>query len=229
MPDNRTETQKRGIRRTVWILLILMAIFIAGLVNKVLNPALLSPEEMHSAGAIVLSNPRALSPFVLVDDSGQPFTQDALQGQWTLLFFGYATCPDVCPVTLSQLAEWYRLLEAETDLAADTRVVMVTVDPMRDTPTILHDYTRYFHPAFRGVTGEFLDIHRFAKELTVAFQKVPGGTPEHYLMDHTSHLVLVNPRGDYHAFFKPTDNSGPLPAFNVQQLLLAYRSVRAAW
>lgn len=228
MADNRRDQQRRGVRRTLALLLVFILLVLAGFVNKILRPQPMSAEDLLTHGAVLLSRPRALSPMVLQDDQGQPFTLDALRGQWTLLFFGYATCPDVCPVTLLTLGDWYRSLQ-DTPWAADTRVLMVSVDPARDTPEVLAQYTRYFHADFRGITGEFMDLRRFATELNVAFQKVPGGTATDYLMDHSAHLVLLNPYGDYHAFFKPTDYSGPLPGFEAARLKLTYDAIRRQW
>ncbi|TNF32611.1 MAG: SCO family protein [Gammaproteobacteria bacterium] len=223
-----TQQQRRGVRRTIIIIVAFIALAIAGFVNKILHPRALNEAEMKLNGAVVLKTPRTPSAFALVDSNGQPFTQDSLKGHWTLLFFGYASCPDVCPTTLFTLGQWYRQMQ-EHRYGEDLRIVMVSVDPARDTPQVLKPYVAHFHPDFLGVTGEFLTIHKFAREMGVAFQKVPGGTEADYMMDHSSQLVLVNPYGDFHAFFKPTDITGPLPAFKPEQLSLTYKSIRVSF
>ena len=104
--------------------------------------------------------------------------------------------------------------------AEDTQVVLVSVDPARDTVEQLAGYVPYFNPDFIGVTGEFLDIHRFATALNTPFRKVPG-QDENYLVDHSANVVLINPRGDYHGFFK-----APL---DLAKMKITYRSVIALW
>ncbi len=104
--------------------------------------------------------------------------------------------------------------------AEDTRVVMVSVDPARDTVEQLASYVPYFNPDFTGVTGDFLDIHRFATALNTPFRKVPGQN-ENYQVDHSANVVLINPRGDYHGFFK-----APL---DLAKMKVTYRSARVMW
>jgi protein SCO1/2 len=104
--------------------------------------------------------------------------------------------------------------------AADTQVVLVSVDPARDTVEQLAVYVPYFNPEFVGVTGEFLDLHRFATALNTPFRKVPG-QDENYVVDHSANVVLINPRGDYHGFFKaPLDQA---------KMKVTFRSARLLW
>jgi protein SCO1/2 len=102
----------------------------------------------------------------------------------------------------------------------DTQVVLVSVDPARDTVEQLASYVPYFNEEFIGVTGEFLDIHRFATALNTPFRKVPG-QDENYLVDHSANVILINPRGDYHGFFK-----APL---DLAKMKVTYRSARVLW
>lgn len=220
--------RQRGIRRTVIFVLLFIALALAGFVNKILHPRVLNEAEMRLNGAVQLKTPRTPTAFSLIDSNGDTFTQDSLKGHWTLLFFGYASCPDICPTTLFTLSQWYRQLH-EGRYGKDLEIVMVSVDPVRDTPAALKPYVAHFHPDFLGVTGEFLAVHRFAREMGVAFQKVPGGTEDDYTIDHSGQLVLINPYGDFHAFFKPTVRTGMLPAFDPEQLTLTYKSIRAQW
>ncbi len=134
------------------------------------------------------------------------------------MFFGYTHCPDICPTTLSFLNQFIKQLEGTE--AQDTQVIMVTVDPARDTVDKMATYVPYFNPAFIGVTGDFLNIHRFATALNAPFRKVtePDGN---YLMEHGSSVVLINPRGDYHGFFR-----APL---DLAKMKTTYRSARFMW
>jgi protein SCO1/2 len=97
---------------------------------------------------------------------------------------------------------------------------MVSVDPARDTVQQLASYVPYFNPEFTGVTGEFLDVHRFATALNTPFRRVPG-QGDSYQVDHSANVVLINPRGDYHGFFK-----APL---DMTKMKMTYRSARALW
>jgi len=188
-------------------------------VHKVGQPRVLTDAELKLNGAWVFDKPRRLESFQLLDHHGQAFTAESLQGQWTLVFFGFTYCPDICPTTMALLGQLMQKLEGLPD-ADDTRVVMVTVDPARDTVEKLAQYVPYFNPAFLGVTGEFLEIHRFATSLNTPFRKVPG-QGEDYQVDHSANVMLINPRGDYHGFFR-----APL---DLAKLKLTYRSIRATW
>lgn len=113
-------------------------------------------------------------------------------------FFGFTHCPDICPTTLAELAQLKAQL-AGTEASA-TRVVMLSVDPARDTPERLAQYVPYFHADFVGVTGEFSEILSVAQRLNAPFRKVSEPDAS-YQMEHSANVVLMNPRGDYHGFF----------------------------
>ena len=209
----------RNIKLTVLGLVILIAIVVAGFVNKITQPRVMTDSELKINGAYMFETPRALPPFALIDHNGQVFDKARLEGRWTMVFFGFTFCPDICPTTMAQLAQLMEKLDGLPE--ADTQVVLVSVDPARDTPEQLASYVPYFDPDFVGVTGEFMDIHRFATALNTPFRKVPGQDPENYLIDHSANVVLINPYGDCHGFFK-----APL---DLAKLKVTYRSVRAVW
>ena len=210
--------QSRGIRYTVLALAIFIAIIVAGFVHRVQQPRILTTSEMKINGLYVFDTPRNFGEINLLDHNGEAFTAARLEGGWTLIFFGFTYCPDICPTTMSFLNELVGQLEGTE--AENTSVVMVSVDPARDTVAQLAGYVPYFNPDFTGVTGEFLDIHRFATALNTPFRKVVG-QGEDYQVDHSANVVLINPRGDYHGFFK-----APL---DMAKMKLTYRSARAMW
>lgn len=205
--------QRRNILRTVWFLLAFILVVVALFLHKFLSPRVMSPQELAANGALVFDKPRIIPPFELVDQNGKPFTLDRLQGKWTIVFFGFTSCPDICPATLATLSQWYKKLDS--DIQAQTQVVMVTVDPARDTPEKLAAYMSHFDPAFVGVTGEFLPIKTLTDQLNVAFNKVT--LESDYTVDHSAHLVLINPYGHYHGIFKPH--------FQLGQLKSTYQSI----
>ncbi len=211
-------TQAANIRRTVALLLVFMLVLVAGFVYRQGLPRGMTEAELKANGFYLLETPRRFEELRLTDHHGEPFVRSSLEGQWSLVFFGFTFCPDICPTTMALLNEFVGALDAsERD---NTQVVMVTVDPARDTVAKLAEYVPFFNPEFIGVTGDFLDLHRFATALNTPFRKVPGQT-ENYLVDHGANVALINPRGDYHGFFKT-----PL----VQaEMLRTYRAVRRNW
>lgn len=211
-------SQSRNIKLTVAGLLVVITIFVAGFVYRITLPRLMSEADMKVNGLYLLETPRDLGAFELVDHHGKPFDAARLEGRWSLLFFGFTYCPDICPTTMAFLNDFVAGLGPEE--ALDTQVVMVSVDPARDTVPQLASYVPFFNADFLGVTGEFLEIHRFATALNTPFRKVPGDG-EQYSVDHSSNVVLINPRGDYHGFFKP-----PL---EQEKMLATYRAARAQW
>ena len=213
------DRQSHGIALTVLGLVIFMAILVGGFVHRMNQPRVMTSAELKLNGAYVFEKPRSLPSFALTDHRGQAFTAESLRDKWTLVFFGFTYCPDVCPTTMALLGQLMGQLQGLPE-ASDTRVVMVTVDPLRDTVEQLAQYVPYFNPDFTGVTGDYIEIQRFATSLNVAFRKVPG-QGENYQVDHSANLVLINPRGDYHGFFR-----SPL---ELAKLKVTFRSIRASW
>ena len=144
-----------------------------------------------------LPQPRRLEDFRLTDISGAPFTLANLAGRPSLVYFGFTRCPDVCPATLLKLAQIVRVAHIE-----GLRVVFISVDPQRDTPTVLALYVHAFDPSFQGLTGDPRAIARVAAEFAVAVSRVelPGGD---YTMDHTAAVFLLDARAREVAIFTP--------------------------
>ena len=154
-------------------------------------------------------------PFALTDQNGVKQTQSLLRGKWSLVFFGYTFCPDVCPVTLSNLGA--ALVEMGPE-ASRVRVVFITVDPERDTPAQLKTYlsSASFPPGTIGLTGTTAQVASVAHAYHVYFRKAGNGPG--YSVDHTSVVYLMNPQGQ---FDRPVDVSSPHGA--AQQIRLAMR------
>jgi len=130
--------------------------------------------------------------FALTDHHGKPRTLADFRGKVVVVFFGYTQCPDVCPTTLSELAEVMRRLGPD---AERVQVLFVTVDPERDTPALLAQYVPAFDPRFLGLYGDAPALERTAKEFKVIYQKQPGRTPGSYTMDHSAGAYLFDPQG----------------------------------
>ena len=185
---------------------------------------LLSRSLLHRAGgptlakATLLEPARPLPPMAFVDDQGQPFGPERMRGHWSILFFGFTHCPDVCPTTLALLAQVEKKL---TDLPVEQRpqILLVSVDPQRDTPELLAKYIKSFSPTFAGITGGQEAIHEFALQMgvPVAISPLPDGN---YTVDHSAAIFVVDPNGALRAL-----SSTP---HNVPIIAEDYRSIVAA-
>jgi protein SCO1 len=137
-------------------------------------------------------------PFKLTDQNGKPRSDADFRGEYTLVFFGYTNCPDVCPTTLQTLTD------AMTDLgpkADKVTPVFITVDPERDTAKALKDYAANFTPRLVMLTGSPADIAAVAKEYRVYYAK--AGEGPNYAMDHTALIYLMGPDGTYVTHYAP--------------------------
>ncbi len=189
--------KKIGI--TVALLLAFIILVLGLFLNKMFTPRVLSDTELSINGAFAFDKPRILNEFSLITQDQSPFGLADLTGKWSLIFFGFTSCPDVCPTTLSTLQQM--LSKLDKDIAKDTQVIFVSVDPGRDGPDVIKRYLQNFNADFVGLTGNFIDIKRFANQLNVPFQKVKTG-PESYTVDHGSNIAIINPYGHYHGFLK---------------------------
>lgn len=157
-----------------------------------------------SAGTAVDAGARPLPEFSLIDQDGTPFGRERFQGHWTYLFFGYTHCPDICPTTLSVLKQAMHGLDTQHENET-AQVVFVSVDPERDSPARLGEYTRYFDPRFIGATGDAEGLKQLAASLGIVFAKLPAtdGNPADYLMDHGASILLIGPDASLRAVFSP--------------------------
>ncbi|MBT3672091.1 MAG: SCO family protein [Porticoccaceae bacterium] len=191
--------QQVRIRRTIIIIVCFIVVVIFGFIWRMNQPVIMSEQDLRINGAIILNTPRKFSDFDLIDHRGDAFTLQRLKGQWSMIFFGFTNCPDVCPTTLATLNETYsKLKDSEKE---NLQIIMVSLDPERDTVEKLGQYMPYFNAEFIGVTGNKHFIKRFTTEINIAYNQVPLDGDD-YTVDHSSQIVLVNPNGHYHGFFK---------------------------
>jgi protein SCO1/2 len=158
--------------------------------------------------ATILPTPRGLPALALVGADTRPLGSEFFRGRWTLVFFGFTQCPDLCPTTLGLLAQATRQL---TDLPAaeQPRVLFVSLDPQRDTPQLVGDYVRFFDARFVGATGTPQAVADAATAFAVPFAKVslPDGG---YTIDHGSGVFIVGPSGGIEAFTSGLHDAGAL-------------------
>lgn len=205
------------IKITLAVILIFITVIVGTFVYRLGLPRLLTDQQLRSNGVFLFENPRAFKDFSLVDYNKKTFTQAQLKDKWSLVFFGFTYCPDICPTTMALLNQFYQQQKNE-QYGDDLQIILVSVDPARDTPEKLFDYVRFFNEDFIGLTGEFLDIHRFATQLNIPFTKVPGGG-ENYSIDHSGNIAIINAKGHYVGFFKAPLELGKIKA--------SYHTIRA--
>ncbi len=136
--------------------------------------------------------------FTLTNQDGQPFRLQDIRGRPAILFFGYTSCPDMCPVTMSRIAGALGRIGGQ---AHDVATLFVSVDPERDTPAVLKDYIASFSTPVIGLTGTPEQVGRVAAQYHASYQTVPTGT-RNYLVNHTSAMFLIDRRGRLRQFFK---------------------------
>jgi len=183
----------------------------------------------------LLPKPKALdSKLAFTDHNNQPFSSEKLQGKWSILFFGYTSCPDVCPMQMGLLKQFV----SSAEITEKPQAILVSIDPKRDTPERLKAYVQGFNPEFIGISAKKLELERFARELGVYYeyaQTAKGVGQDHsqhehhdhdhkqheasenksYELNHTASFILINPKGEYAGLFTaPYDIKKMVNAYN---------------
>ena len=159
-------------------------------------------------------------PFVLADAAGRRVALADFRGKLVLLYFGYATCPDVCPTDLGIIAQTLRDLG---DAGDQVQPVFVTLDPERDTPEVLREYAAAFHPRLVALTGTEGEIRRVATDYKVFFEKVPLAGTKTYAIDHTAYTFLLDREGRFVILFPPGTEAGRMVEMLREQLAARVR------
>jgi protein SCO1/2 len=165
--------------------------------------------------AQLLTAPKMMPEIALENQQGEAVAADSFDGHWSLVFFGFTSCPDFCPLELQKLGKVLNLMEAEEEL----RVVFVSVDPERDGREKLADYVNFFHPYIIGLRGSNLELAKFAQFFGAAYDRsaivdnrvlsipaginMPHGIGDQYQVNHSSRVFIVNPAGDFIGSFAP--------------------------
>lgn len=199
-----------------------------------------APATPELRGALAYPTPRELPPFTLQQSDGTPLTREELAGRWTLVFFGFTHCPDICPTTLALLV---RAQERWADLPADEqpRVLFVSVDPERDSPQRTGEYAAYFGPGILAATAEHAMLEPFARSLGMVYMKTElpaapapagvvedgegspaNGTPDAYTVDHSSSVAVLDPDVRLVAVLRPPLDAD-IVAADVRALVEARR------
>jgi protein SCO1/2 len=186
-------------RKQAWVTVLVVTVIaiFGGIMVKMANQP---KKELVLETASLYPEARALEAFNAVDQNQNTFDQAQLQNKWTLFFFGYTHCPDICPTTLATMTSVQKMLP--DNMKDAVQFVFVTVDPERDTPEHLNEYVKFFSDRLIALHLEPAALQAFARDLGVAYAKVDqeGG----YVMDHSVRIFLINPRGQRHAIISPT-------------------------
>ena len=198
----------KGIRNTILSTLAFMALILGLFFSSFLIPRPLTEEQRNELGLVLFESPRPLVDFEMQNQNEQLVNLDSINGSWNIFFFAFTSCPDICPTTLSLISAAYEQFKLPV------RVIMVTVDPERDSLDTLRGYLGSFNQEFIGYRGEFEETVKLAQQLNIAFGKIPGSQPGTYTMDHNASLALVDPNGNYVGFIK-----SPKSASNIQTIV----------
>lgn len=174
--------------------------------------------------ATVLNQPRILSNFQLIDDHGKSFSNKNLTKHWTLLFFGFTHCPDLCPTSLAILKDAYQKMQA-LKLKPLPQVVFISVDPERDTAAVIRRYLTSFDPQFIGATGSEQQLKKLTQEMTVVYMKVmqKNASQAHYTIDHSGTILVTDPKGELYALFTLPHDAAAI-AHDMKSIIKHYQA-----
>ena len=181
---------KRFVYPTLFVIFFIIGLLVIGLA--------LFPKGPVLKGSMV-EPPIILQGFELPDTHEGTVHLADFQGKWTLFFFGYTLCPDMSPSMLAEVSEAFRLLG---DRAGQVHMVMVSVDPERDTPQDIESYAAFYNPDFTGLTGSPEEVAAMAEQFNVIYYKHEGSAATGYLIDHTATLTLVDGNGKIREVFE---------------------------
>ena len=192
-------------RNVIFILLILFSI--TGLFTYFQSlPSLLEKKPSLITGKILV-RPMEIDNFELIDQNNEVFNKKSLEGGWTVLFFGYTNCPDVCPTTIYKLAEIKNGIKEDLP-SANFNTVLVTLDPDRDSSERLDEYIGYFDETMLGVTGTYENIQSFTSSLSGFYQRI--NKEEGYDFNHTASIFVFDKDGSLFATMSPANTVGEL-------------------
>ncbi len=190
-------------------------------------------ERLDELGTNLLPQAQPIRVFQLQDTEGQTFDQQRFSGQWSMVFYGFTNCPDVCPLTMAELGKFYRQLQAENSDLPLPQIVMATVDPQRDSAAELRAYLDDYSEDFIGLTGSERQLANLAEQLYVVsntaaersehegHMTMPQASDGAKLFDHSGHISVINPDGELYAVMR-------LP-HRDQYLLEAWELLSSDW
>lgn len=184
----------RSVRRIVWLAAAALAVTFGALAWWRAN----APQDPPLV--VITGEADVRSEFSLTDHTGRPVTEADFAGRWQLVFFGFTNCPDICPTTLAYIASVLDLLGDRADRVAP---LFITVDPARDTVTVMAAFVAAFHPRLIGLTGTEAQVAEAARNFRVYYEEMADASaPDGYLMAHAGYIYLMTPKGRFEAVFR---------------------------
>jgi len=206
--------------RTIWGSLLIMIVgggVLTYFFNKEKQRLAVRRQERERQG---VGKPLVGGPFELMDFNGNKFTDKDLLGKFSILYFGFTLCPDVCPEELEVLAHVLRTTNKD---GKKIQPIFVTCDPARDTPEVLKEYLSDFHPDIIGLTGTYEQVKNICKQYRVYFSTPPNVKPgQSYLVDHSIFFYIMDPEGKFIDVLGRNYN-GPEALAKVEEHLDAWR------
>lgn len=200
----KNRANQKGHKKTIWLVLLAMIavaafVFYFGIFQHLGSSQ--SAQNIKIDG-VYLPTPTTITDFKLNATNGNTFTLANLKGRWTMMFFGFTNCGFVCPTTLAAVNKMYRTLQTELPDNKLPQVVMVSVDPDRDTVARMKKYVTSFNPHFIGARAGIKEITLLEKQLHIVAVKIEtdGKGKDHYTIDHSAEIILFNPNGQIQAF-----------------------------
>ncbi len=226
VPEKTPVANKKGLMPALAIMSLILGLtaFIGwqSFSNKAAAPLSIQ-QQLNKLGAFKFPQAINVTDVPFINEEGEVIGKQNNLGKWSFLFFGYTFCPDVCPTTLAVMQQtWVKLSPAQQ---AQTQIVLVSVDPERDTPEQLKSYMDYFDPSFTAFTGKPASLRSLAAQLNAVYAKVErqnaAGEADlelGYLMDHSANIAILDPNGHYYGFIKPP--------FNPQKMLAVMKAIQ---
>lgn len=198
-----SQVKKRNTTFLVFLLFLIAAVAAMGIYaskHKKSNLPVL-PKHVDIDGTF-LKAPRTIAPFQLTDNTGKAYTNKDLQGHWTMMFFGFTNCGFVCPTTMAAMNIMYHKLQKELPAAKMPQVMMVSVDPARDSVNKMDAYVKSFNTHFRGARADLAHTDVIEKSLNVVAVKIipKNGDKKHYTISHSANIMVIGPKGELRAF-----------------------------
>lgn len=200
------------IMKQLWLgLVIVLTLFLSACSDDNAPP---------DVNALVYENAKPLADFSLDDQHGELVTKQQFLGQWNLVFLGYTSCPDICPLTLAKLNAVYKNLRSDYPV----QIWFVSVDPKRDTPAKRKDYIDYFNPDFLAVSGEHKHLFPMVRGLGLIYA-ISDSNESEYAVDHSASVAMVDGNGAVRAIFKPEFKQGSVPLINSKELTQEFKKI----
>lgn len=185
------------------------AVLISGVILAILVILVVKPSELPEIETgTLLEQPSLLPEINLVDHHGEAITRSDLTGKWSLLFTGFTSCPDICPATISVLSQLNEKLHAG---GTEIRMILLSIDPERDTPEVLSQYIELFGGQITGITGSLSGVEKFCNEIGMSFIHMPTSNGR-YTIEHSGAIVLIDPLARIAGYFRPPFNTESMAA-----------------